>query len=51
MLPDGRVEMKAQRPAGKISDIFGMLKDKTDRALSIEQIKEIAAQGWAGRRG
>ena len=50
MLPDGRVEIKAERPAGRISDVFGLLKNKTDRILSIEQIKEIAAQGWAGRR-
>jgi AbrB family looped-hinge helix DNA binding protein len=50
MLPDGRIEMKAERPAGKISDVFGLLKDKTDRVLTIEQINEIAAEGWAGRR-
>ncbi|HWE75754.1 MAG TPA: AbrB/MazE/SpoVT family DNA-binding domain-containing protein [Stellaceae bacterium] len=50
MLPDGRVEMRAERPAGKISDVFGLLKNKTDRVLSIEEINEIAAQGWAGRR-
>jgi len=50
MLPDGRVQMKAERPTGKISDVFGFLKDKTDRRLSIDEIKEIAARGWAGRR-
>lgn len=50
MLPDGRVEMKADRPGGKISDVFGMLKAKTRRKLSIDEIKEIAADGWAGRR-
>ncbi|HEX4192494.1 MAG TPA: AbrB/MazE/SpoVT family DNA-binding domain-containing protein [Stellaceae bacterium] len=50
MLPDGRVEMKAERPAGKISDVFGLLKNKTNRVLSIEEINEIAAQGWAGQR-
>lgn len=50
MLPDGRVEMKAERPSGKISDVFGLFKKKGARALSIEEINEIAAQGWAGRR-
>jgi bifunctional DNA-binding transcriptional regulator/antitoxin component of YhaV-PrlF toxin-antitoxin module len=50
MLPNGRVEMKAERPAGKISDVFGLLKNKTNRVLSIEEINEIAAQGWAGQR-
>lgn len=50
MLPDGRVEMKAERPSGKISDVFGLFKKKGARALSIEEINEIATQGWAGRR-
>jgi len=50
MLPDGRVEMKAERPRGKISDVFGLFKKKGARPLSIEEINEIAAQGWAGRR-
>ena len=27
-LPDGRIEVRASRPAGKISDVFGALKDK-----------------------
>ena len=50
-LPDGRIEVKAVRPAGKISDAFGFLKAKRKgRALSIDEINEIAAQGWAGKR-
>ena len=27
-LPDGRVEVKAAHPTGKISDVFGLLKEK-----------------------
>lgn len=50
MLPDGRIEIKAEPPAGKISDVFGLLKDQTARVLTIEEINEIAAEGWAGRR-
>lgn len=50
LLPDGRIEMKAEQPAGKISDVFGLLKNRTDRSLSIEEIKAVTAQGWAGRR-
>jgi len=49
-LPDGRVEVKAARPAGRISDVFGLLKRKKGASLSIEEINEIAARGWAGRR-
>ncbi|WP_342360041.1 AbrB/MazE/SpoVT family DNA-binding domain-containing protein [Terrarubrum flagellatum] len=49
-LPDGRVEMKAAPPAGDISDVFNLLKRKGAPSLSIDEIGEIAAQGWAGRR-
>ncbi len=49
-LPDGRVALEAARPAGKISDVFGLLKQKDGPTLSIEEIGSIAAQAWAGRR-
>jgi len=50
-LPDGRIEVKASRPAGKISDVFGVLSDKRKgRALSIDEINEVAAKAWAGKR-
>jgi AbrB family looped-hinge helix DNA binding protein len=49
-LPDGRIEVKAARPAGKISDAFNFLKKKAGRSLSIEKIDGIAARGWAGKR-
>ena len=50
-LPDGRIEVKAARPTGRISDAFGLLKEKRrGRVLSIEDINDIAARGWAGKR-
>jgi AbrB family looped-hinge helix DNA binding protein len=50
-LPDGRIEVKAARPTGKISDAFGLLKSKRKgRVLSIEDMNEIASRGWAGKR-
>jgi bifunctional DNA-binding transcriptional regulator/antitoxin component of YhaV-PrlF toxin-antitoxin module len=50
-LPDGRIEVKAARPTGKISDVFGSLKAKRkSRTLSIEDMNEIIAGGWAGKR-
>jgi AbrB family looped-hinge helix DNA binding protein len=50
-LPGGRVEVKAAQPIGKISDSFGFLKGKTNgRSLSIEEMNEIIADGWAGKR-
>ena len=50
-LPDGRIEVKAARPSGRISDVFGSLKAKRKgKALSIEDMNEIIARGWAGKR-
>jgi AbrB family looped-hinge helix DNA binding protein len=49
-LPDGRIEVKAARPTGKISDAFGYLKRKNGPSLSIEEMDKIAARGWAGKR-
>ena len=49
-LPDGRIELRAERPAGKIADVFDFLKRKKGPSLSIEEIGEIAKRGWAGRR-
>jgi bifunctional DNA-binding transcriptional regulator/antitoxin component of YhaV-PrlF toxin-antitoxin module len=49
-LPDGRIEMKAAPPAGRISDVFDLLKRKNGPSLSIEKINEIARRGWAGKR-
>ena len=50
-LPDGRIEVKAARPTGRISYAFGLLKEKRrGRVLSIEDINDIAARGWAGKR-
>jgi len=49
-LPDGRLEVKAAQPTGKISDAFGMLKKKNGPRLSIDEINAVAARGWAGRK-
>jgi AbrB family looped-hinge helix DNA binding protein len=49
-LPDGRIEVRAARPTGKISDVFDLLKREHGPRLSIEKINKIAARGWAGRR-
>ena len=49
-LPDGRIALEAARPAGKISDIFDILKREDGPSLSIEEIGALAAGGWAGHR-
>ena len=47
--PDGRIEMKAARPTGKISDVFNLLKRQNGPRLSIKKINERAARGWRGK--
>jgi AbrB family looped-hinge helix DNA binding protein len=49
-LPSGRIEVRAAKPSGRISDVFGMLQRKKGPHLSIEQMNKIAARGWAGKR-
>lgn len=48
-LPGGRIEVRAKGGEGDISRVFGRLKRHSGRALSIDEINEIAARGWAGR--
>ena len=48
MLPGGRIAVRAQQPGGKISDVFDALKRADGPHLSVEEITEIAAHGWAG---
>lgn len=49
LLPGGRMEVKAVQPAGSIDSFIGMLKDKTTKRATMEEIKEAAASGWAGK--
>ena len=49
-LPDGRVEVRAERPQGRISDVFNVLKPAKGKALSLAQIERITTRGWAGKR-
>jgi bifunctional DNA-binding transcriptional regulator/antitoxin component of YhaV-PrlF toxin-antitoxin module len=53
LLPDGRAELKAERPQGSWRALRGFLKGKTCGArLSIEEINEtIAAAGHAAGLG
>ena len=49
-LPNGRIEVKAAQPSGKISDVFNFLKRENGLSLSIEEINKIAADGWARKQ-
>jgi AbrB family looped-hinge helix DNA binding protein len=48
--PDGRIEIRAARPVGKISDAFGVLKRKNGPSMAIDTMNKVAARGWAGKR-
>ena len=48
-LPNGEVKLRA-KPTGKISDVFGMLKRPGQRPVSIEEMNEVIADAWAGKR-
>lgn len=48
LLPDGRAELKAARPSGTIDSFIGRHAGKVKKPMSIEEMNEIAAAGWAG---
>ncbi len=49
LLPAGRVQATA-RQRKPISALFGRLHRPGEKALSIEELNEEAAAGWAGER-
>jgi len=48
-LPDGRVALRAARPAGSIEGFFGLLAGKTKKVATLDEINDAAASGWAGK--
>jgi bifunctional DNA-binding transcriptional regulator/antitoxin component of YhaV-PrlF toxin-antitoxin module len=50
LLPEGRAMLKASQPSGTIDDFIGLLAGKTKKALTIEEMNEIAAAGWARKK-
>ena len=49
-LPGGKVALTAARPTGSIDRFIGLLAGKTSKIATLEEIKEAAAAGWAGRK-
>ena len=47
-MPNGQFVVRAAGATGKISDVFGMLKRPGQPTLTIDEINEAAARGWAG---
>ena len=49
-LPGGELRVRVARPTGSIKRFIGLLAGSTNKTLSIEEMNEIAAAGWAGER-
>ena len=49
-LPDGRIQVAAAARTGKISDLFGMFGSTGRPAPTIEELNEVIAAAWAGKR-
>lgn len=50
LLPQGRAELRGARAPTSIEDFIGCLRKLGRKPLSIKEIGEFAAQGWASRR-
>ncbi|OTJ17388.1 transcriptional regulator, partial [Pseudomonas aeruginosa] len=50
MLPKGTRAVKEERNAGTIARIVGLHAGKTKKVARLEEVKEGAAQGWAGKQ-
>lgn len=48
LLPNGRLELRPARRTGSIEDVFGSLHNPDAKPLTIDEINEIIAKGWAG---
>jgi bifunctional DNA-binding transcriptional regulator/antitoxin component of YhaV-PrlF toxin-antitoxin module len=49
-LPSGRAEVRAAKSSVPIDGFIGCLTQPGAPPLSIEELDEIAASGWAGRK-
>jgi bifunctional DNA-binding transcriptional regulator/antitoxin component of YhaV-PrlF toxin-antitoxin module len=48
MMPAGEIRLRAVKPAGSLNNFFGILAGKTDRVVTIDEMNDVAAAGWAG---
>ena len=49
-LPEGELRIRVARSSGSIKDFIGLLAGASDKVLSIEEMNEISAAGWAGEK-
>jgi len=49
-LPGGELRLRVARPMGSIKGFIGLFAGSTNKVLSIEEMNDIAAAGWAGEK-
>ena len=49
-MPGGEIRIRAARPSGSINDVIGRHAGKVRKPISIEEMNEVAAAGWAGEK-
>lgn len=49
-MPGGELRIKATQPTGTIDNFIGRHKGKVKTPMTIEEINEVAAAGWAGEK-
>jgi AbrB family looped-hinge helix DNA binding protein len=47
---DGKATLEAMKPSGGLERFFGSLYDPAGPSLSLEEINQIIADSWAGKR-
>jgi AbrB family looped-hinge helix DNA binding protein len=47
-MPGGEIRIRAEKPVGSIAEFCGFLKQDGQRPISIEEMNEVIAKGWAG---
>jgi antitoxin PrlF len=50
LLPGGRAELRPAKRTGSVEDSFGALYRPGTKPLTIEEMNEIIADSWAGKR-
>jgi antitoxin PrlF len=50
LLPNGRAQLRAVKKTGSIENFFGSAYKPGTKRLTIEEINEVIAKGWAGQR-
>ncbi|PLP59233.1 transcriptional regulator [Mesorhizobium loti] len=50
LAPDAQINLKAAKAEGGLNAFFGSLHDPRGPSLTLEEINEAIADGWAGKR-